>query len=195
MINNVLIYGFDTNNRNLIKSIFKEEEFCIIETDCTTDLIALPACAIIISCNDFSEEDYSELIAAYKDIDVFSELVIFVGTVNYDLNKKFFNYSDMDKFLEKGKYLVMTAKRRERKRHTFSSAISMAIRILSEIQNNPGVTTKCMAEKFEVNSRTVQRYIETLNMAGEAIIKEKHTGGWRLEYDKSLLILTESTEE
>ncbi len=188
---NVFLYGFNRDDACRIKSFFSDSKFVVIEITEFMDLLAGYACAVIISADRFSEDDFDLFFSAYRDTDTFSEVIVFVGELpckSKDI-KKFNVCSDIDAFCEKGKYFALQAVKKEKKRHTFSSTVSMAIRILAEIQNNPGITSAQLAENCEVSIRTVQRNVETLKMSGESIIKDPVTKGWRLEFQESLLLI------
>ena len=85
------------------------------------------------------------------------------------------------------KYILLNARRKQKKSVTFSNTVAMAIRILSEIHLHPGITTSQLAEKLEVSQRTVQRYVETLRVAGEWIEYDAKTKGLSLVDGKSVL--------
>ena len=59
--------------------------------------------------------------------------------------------------------------------------------MLSEIRKHPGITTAELAEIIERNAKTVQRYITTLNCAGEFIEYDRKKKGWFLFENKSVL--------
>ena len=66
--------------------------------------------------------------------------------------------------------------------------MAMILRVLREIRANPGISTKALAEKLELSTRTVQRHIETLRMAGEFIDYDRSKRGWQLTANKSELL-------
>ena len=51
----------------------------------------------------------------------------------------------------------------------------------------PGITTAQLAKKIEISQRSVQRYIETLRVAGEWIEYDRNLKGWKLADGKSVL--------
>jgi len=85
------------------------------------------------------------------------------------------------------KYLLLDATRSDRRNDTYSDTISQTIRVLSEIRKHPGITTAELAEIIERNAKTVQRYITTLNCAGEFIEYDRKKKGWFLFDNKSVL--------
>lgn len=191
MNRDVFLYGFNQEDACRIRPFFPDSKFDVTEITSFMDLFAEFACAVIISADKFTEDDLELFYSAYRDMDVISEVIVFVGELPYiskDI-KKFNVCPDIDTFIEKGKYFALQAIKREKKRHTFSSTISTAIRILAEIQSNPGITSAQLAEECEVSVRTIQRNIETLKMSGESIIKDSVTKGWKLEFDESFLLM------
>ena len=85
------------------------------------------------------------------------------------------------------KYLLLEATRSEKRNDTYSDTIAQTIRVLSEIRKHPGITTAELAEIIERNAKTVQRYITTLNCAGEFIEYDRKKKGWFLFENKSVL--------
>ena len=55
------------------------------------------------------------------------------------------------------------------------------------IDDNPGITSKEIADAIELTPRSVTRYIETLNVAGESIVYNNKSKGWSLQFKESLL--------
>lgn len=91
------------------------------------------------------------------------------------------------KKIEKIKYILLTARRKQKKTETFTFALTNSIRILSQIHLHPGITTSQLTKQLEVSQRTVQRYIETLCVAGEWIEYDAKTKGLSLTDGKSVL--------
>ncbi len=90
-------------------------------------------------------------------------------------------------YLKSFHMIAIGAYRRSKKNVNFSSTLANTIIILSQIRNKPFVTTKELAEKLELSERTIQRYIETLRVAGEWIEYDISRKGWRLCDGKSIL--------
>ncbi len=85
------------------------------------------------------------------------------------------------------KYILLSAYRKTKKNENFSATLANSLIILSEIRKHQYVTTKELAEKLELSERTVQRYIETLRVAGEWIEYDVSHRGWKLQTGKSVL--------
>lgn len=60
--------------------------------------------------------------------------------------------------------------------------------VLKRILAKPYITTKEIAEELELSERSVQRYIETLNIAGEQIFYDTKKHGWYLFDGESYLL-------
>lgn len=85
------------------------------------------------------------------------------------------------------KYLLIESCQKRKKSESFSATLANAIFILSSIRNFPGITTKELSDKLEISPRSVQRYIETLRIAGEWIEYDPAQKGWKLSTGKSVL--------
>ena len=59
--------------------------------------------------------------------------------------------------------------------------------ILSLIRSHPGIKTQELVDKFEMPTRTIQRYIFALQAPGEWIEYDTHKRGWQLQYSISIL--------
>ena len=69
--------------------------------------------------------------------------------------------------------------------------------ILTQILKHPNITTEELYNKMkymqeEVSIRTIERYIESLCMAGEFIEKDKKTKGWKLGCDGESILLSDA---
>lgn len=70
---------------------------------------------------------------------------------------------------------------------SFSKKIANCLIILSSIRSKPGIKTQELSEKLEISTRTVQRYISTLQVAGEWIEYDPVKKGWTLSHGISIL--------
>lgn len=161
----------------------------IIDTDCHTDLFAVSTFALIINPRNLKDDELTAIFDFYSEIDCFSESVIFTDTVLLPekLKGKILLYQNFDQLASNLKYILLSAYRKQKKHDNFSATLANAITILSEIRKNRGITTRQLADKLEISNRTVQRYIETLRIAGEWIEYDYHLKGWKLSAGKSVL--------
>ena len=88
---------------------------------------------------------------------------------------------ELEKAKEKLKYDLLAAYRRQKKNTTFSRTIANALVVLTQIRKHPGVTTEILSGILELSPRTIQRYIESLRIAGEWITynPSKKDGNYR----------------
>lgn len=160
-------------------------------SDCFTDIIATAYIAVIINPDLLTAENieyFNELVA---DVGNTSGTLIFTKTHNIlnQLSKsvKYQVFADDFEFEDKIKYILLESSRTEKRNSAYSDTISQTIRVLSEIRKHPYITTAELAVKIERNARTVQRYITTLNCAGEFIEYDRKKKGWCLYENKSVL--------
>lgn len=180
----IMIYGLNEMEIKRIEAIAAKRGV-VYSTDSVTDLIATVSDMIICS----SSENLSTLFDFYQEIGYFSETVILIGDIVLPkaLRNKVNVFADFEEMEIKFKYMLMDANRKQRKNENFSATLANAIFILSSIRNSPGISTSELAEKLEISTRSVQRYIETLRIAGEWIEYAPAQKGWKLSAGKSVL--------
>lgn len=145
--------------------------------------------AIIVRTDIIDKEDINILIDYYKEIAPFSESIAFIGRVQLpkELTRHITVYENFDMFTEKIKYFLLSAYRKQKKTENFSVTLANAIMILSLIRKQPYITSAELSEKLELSQRSIQRYIETLRVAGEWIEYSAEKKGWMLSAGKSVL--------
>jgi len=188
----VLVYGISDNQFAIICEELPSSDIRVVDcSDCFTDIIALPYIAVILN-PDVMEQEHIDYFNDYaNEVLYFTEKIIFTKDhpVLKQLNKNV-KHVVLDGDFEikaKIKYLLLDATRSDRRNDTYSDTISQTIRVLSEIRKHPGITTAELAEIIERNAKTVQRYITTLNCAGEFIEYDRKKKGWFLFDNKSVL--------
>lgn len=186
---NVFAYGFTPDEEKIIKKMLPTKESRLSSTDCFTDLIAINSYAMLINVPAVSLEDWDMLWDFYLELEVVPETVVLVGDgiVPKKLKGKIQVYPDFETCREKLKYVLLSAYRKSKKAETFSSTLANAILILSQIRLSPGVTTAQLAERLGLSNRSIQRYIESLRVAGEWIEYDRNLKGWTLTDGKSIL--------
>ena len=192
MRNTILIgaYGLSDDQIAFLKKSVPAENYEIMDTDCFTDIIAHSEMANVIVWDRLSDEDKSILIDFYTEIAPFSETMIIIGDA--DLPKELKNcvlvYPTFDDFSTNAKYMFLNARRKAKKNKEFSETLANCLKILSLLRDNQYITTQEIAEKLDKSTRTIQRYIETLRVAGESIDYDIEHKGWTLtEAGKSIL--------
>ena len=191
-LSNVLIYGITDEQLVLVHENLPNTNTVVIDcSDCFTDIIATAYIAVIINPDLLTAGNivyFNELVA---DVGNTSGTLIFTKPHNI-LNQlsrsvKYQVFADDFEFEDKIKYILLESSRTEKRNSAYSDTISQTIRVLSEIRKHPYITTAELAEKIERNARTVQRYITTLNCAGEFIEYDRKKKGWFLYENKSVL--------
>ena len=187
---NIIVYGFD-EELDFIESIVPRKGTAILDTDCTTDLIAIGCYASITNLSKIEDEELQILYDFYLDVLDPIEVPILIGIpslpVPTQLSNVFVLYESFEKAKEKLKYDLLAAYRRQKKNTTFSRTIANALVVLTQIRKHPGVTTEKLSEILELSPRTIQRYIESLRIAGEWITYNPSKKGWELQDGKSIL--------
>lgn len=188
----VLVYGISDDQFAIICEELPSSDIRVVDcSDCFTDIIALPYIAVILN-PDVVEQEHIDYFNDYaNEVLYFTEKIIFTKDhpVLNQLNKNV-KHVVLDGDFEikaKIKYLLLDATRSDRRNDTYSDTIAQTIRVLSEIRKHPGITTAELAEIIERNAKTVQRYITTLNCAGEFIEYDRKKKGWFLFDNKSVL--------
>ena len=182
-------FGLSDDQIEIIKSNVPTKKCDVMETDCFSDIVACSEMAIIVMWDKLATDEKTLLIDFYTEIAPFSETLILIGEPDIpdELKKEVSIYRSFEEFSPNAKYVLLSAYRRSKKNENFSSTLANSIMILSIIRNKPFVTTKEISQKLELSDRTVQRYIETLRVAGEWIEYDVNRRGWILNEGKSIL--------
>lgn len=162
----------------------------LFATECLTDLVAtFNGCAKVVNMEACSEKDLEFLFWLYDEVPHFPETVILIGDCKPGLgNSKFLRYQTFQDLETDLKYVLLDARRKKKASDNFSNSLANALRILKLVAEKPGISSKEIAEKLEIAPRSVTRYIETLNIAGESIVYDRKTNGWSLEFGESFLM-------
>ena len=187
--NLIATIGLEQDEISYIKKILPQKECEIIVADVVSDIIASSEIAVIVRADALSQTDIELLYDYYKEIVPFSETVIFLADIDIpiELKKHIMVYKDFDSIRDNLKYILLSAYRKQKKSENFSATLANAILILSTIRKKPYITSAELAEKLELSQRSVQRYIETLRVAGEWIEYDTEHKGWHLQVGKSVL--------
>jgi len=186
----IAVYGFSDQETDIIQSLLTKSTMELFVAACVTDLFAIDHMMIIVNVSCVPDSDLQPLFAYYKQVPDFTESVILVGDcTQLAVNNRMTVYAEFDDLQKNLKYLLLAAHRQRKNAESFSRSISYALIILKMTSENPGISSKEIADRLELSPRSVTRYIETLNMSGESIVYNRKQNGWSLEYDASLLKL------
>lgn len=185
----VIVKGLSLDEIEFIKANLPNNEIEILVTDEVTDLVAISATVLFLNIDKFNEEEKSLIIDCYTEIgDCSDETVFWIGEEEppKHLKKRFQYYRKFEDVLGNMKYMLLKSYQQSKKVKEFSKRLADSLIILSEIRLHPGIKTQELATKMEVSTRTIQRYIATLQMAGEWIEYDHVNKGWRLQYGISI---------
>lgn len=182
-------FGLNEEEIMFIREHLPQKECEIMAAYNVTDIIAVSEFAAIVNTNKINQHDLAMLFEFYTEIAPFSETVIFLGDVIIpaDLTGYIAVYKDFDDLKDNLKYILLSAYRKQKKSANFSNTLSNVILVLSVIRRHPYVTSAELAEKLGLSRRSIQRYIETLRVAGEWIEYDSNRKGWYLQEGKSVL--------
>lgn len=149
--------------------------------ECATDIIALPSIGVFINPDALGKDGVEMLIDYYMDTWMFlSEVVVFTSKIDALKVPKIL-YIEHDAFTHKNINTILEEARAKNKRNAgYHARLALCLTILKKIWNNPGISTKMLAEECEVSEKSVLRYIETLRVSGEWIEYDRLSRGWKL---------------
>lgn len=187
-----MTYGLTQNQQDAVSKQLPSKSMEIVDvTGQYTDIIACSHIAVIIDPANCEKEELETIIELFCEIGSFAEKVVFTGQVKLptELKHKILVYSSFEEMDDRLKYILLSAYRSKKKASQFSRNISDVLLIVDLIRKNPGIKTKALAERLELSNRSVQRYIETLRVAGEWIDYDRKLKGWYLAAGKSILLM------
>lgn len=184
----ILTYGLTAEETNQLQKNIPINYSAFI-TECFTDLIATPVSGIVARISKLSVNERNMLLDFFCEIGDFSEAIILIGEISLppNLRRKINIFSSFELMQQQIKFILMDAYRKQKKYKNFSIIVANTLFVLSAIIKTPGISTRELAEKLEVSERSVQRYIETLRIAGEWIEYDTASKGWKLSVGKSVL--------
>ena len=186
-----MTYGLTQTQQDAVSRQLPSKSMKIVDvTGHYTDIIACSNIAVIINPAACEEDELESIIEFFQEIGSFAEKVVFTSQVKLpkELKHKILVYSSFEEMEDRLKYILLSAYRSTKKASQFSRNISDVLLIVDLIRKNPGIKTKALAEKLELSNRSVQRYIETLRVAGEWIEYDRSLKGWSLIAGKSILL-------
>ena len=187
----ITTYGLTEEQFSYVKEHSTDEyEIRDFSENDVTDLIADYSCILIVNGDMLSDEGQTTFLNFYEELDgQFDETVVWLGkkVLPSVLKKVFKCYDSFDDMRDDLKYILLEARKKKNKSVEFCKVLTYGIMILSLIRNKPGITTAEIVEKTDLQKRTVQRYINSLQVAGEHIEYDHKIKGWKLSYGKSVL--------
>jgi biotin operon repressor len=170
------------NKLNILENCLPENTVLYDATGCATDIITLyQAFGVIINLAVMPKNELDIIVDYYNEaMWGISEIVIFTKKVTALKTPKALYVNDSDFTFEKIKTMLKQAETRSKRNDGYHARLSLCLMILKKIRNCPGVSTKKMAEEYEVSEKTILRNIETLRVSGEWIEYDRESRGWKL---------------
>ena len=180
----VTTFGLSIEQNELVEAALPAKGYELLVTDAPTDLIAISASAIIINAAALGAESSEMVFDYYEEVaDCTDETVFWIGNPKPTsrLRVKFKCYESFDELAVNLKYHLLSAHSKSKKAKDFSKQLMEYLLIMKLIRSRPGIRTQELVEELELSTRTVQRYISTLQAAGEWIAYDHTKKGWYLQ--------------
>ena len=199
MDNRICLCNLTLEEVDLVKVNKPNKECEIYVADTLADIIAHSCFMVIANVNNVLKDDLKSFINFYEEIIPYSETIILIGNVNLPakLKRKIKVYDSFEEFKISLKYILLSASSKTKRSNNYSRMLVNSLYILTQILKHPNITTEELYNKMkymqeEVSIRTIERYIESLCMAGEFIEKDKKTKGWKLGCDGESILLSDA---
>lgn len=188
----IITYGLTDEQNSFIGTCLPTKEYKVedLSDHDETDLIAHRGTVLIINAEKMSENGRKLLGGFYLELNsAFDENVIWLGEPlpPDELTKAFECYNSFYEIRDKLKYILLSAHKCEERAVEYSRILEKGLQVLRLIRNEPGISTKAICARTKLETRTVQRYIETLRTVGESIEFDRKSNGYRLTDGKSLV--------
>ena len=175
----ILCLGCTEKEIRIIKQNLPNKNIQIAETEIAFELYVIPNFLTIINPDNLDKEEIDQCAAFYKETD-YERPVLTHRCEKMDSKRIRYRLVEGDEFAEKIKFIILEYKKSLKKDTQFYNSLTEVLLVLKEIRDNPGISTKKIAEKIERNERKVLRYIHTLACAGEWIEYDSKKRGWYL---------------
>lgn len=186
----VTTFGLTKQQNELVENSLPSKGCVLYDTDVPTDLVAISASSLIINASALDSNGRELIFDCYTELgESIDETVFWLGYPKppQPLRARFKCYESFEEIASNMKYLLLSAYKKSRNARDFSKKMANCLIILSSIRSNPGIKTQELSEKLEVSTRTIQRYISTLQVAGEWIEYDPVKKGWTLSHGISIL--------
>lgn len=176
----IMVYGLTKKQISIIsKNIPRNLKTVITKADCYLDIFVLPIAEFyIVDSKKVKTEDMENFNECY--VETFYKNTTYFMSKEKRLKKHHKFFKDEKDFEKNISYVILGFISEHKKRAAFSEQIANVLYVLKRILAKPYITTKEIAEELELSERSVQRYIETLNIVGEEIFYDTKKHGWYL---------------
>lgn len=180
----VTSFGLSDEQNKVVKNALPVKGYELLDTDASSDLIAISAAALIINAAALDTDSREMVFDYYTEVgDCTDETVFWIGSPKppNHLRAKFKCYENFDKLAVNLKYHLLSAHSKSKKARDFSKQLMECLLIMKLIRSRPGIRTQEIVDELELSTRTVQRYISILQAAGEWIAYDHTKKGWYLQ--------------
>ncbi len=180
----VTTFGLSDEQNNVVENALPVKGYELLDTDASSDLIAISAAALIINAAALDIDSREMVFDYYTEVgDCTDETVFWLGYPKppNHLRAKFKCYENFDELAVNLKYHLLSAHSKSKKAKDFSKQLMECLLIMKLIRSHPGIRTQEIVGELELSTRTVQRYISTLQAAGEWIAYDHTKKGWYLQ--------------
>ncbi len=180
----VTSFGLSDAQNKVVKNALPIKGYELLDTDASSDLIAISAAALIINAAALDTDSREMVFDYYTEVgDCTDETVFWIGSPKppNHLRAKFKCYENFDELAVNLKYHLLSAHSKSKKAKDFSKQLMECLLIMKLIRSRPGIRTQEIVDELELSTRTVQRYISTLQAAGEWIAYDHTKKGWYLQ--------------
>lgn len=180
----VTTFGLSDEQNKVVENALPVKGYELLDTDASSDLIAISAAALIINAAALDTDSREMVFDYYTEVgDCTDETVFWIGSPKppNHLRAKFKCYENFDELAVNLKYHLLSAHSKSKKAKDFSKQLMECLLIMKLIRSRPGIRTQEIVDELELSTRTVQRYISTLQAAGEWIAYDHTKKGWYLQ--------------
>ena len=185
----IMTYGL-TEEQNCFVETCKPDGYTIFRAESPTDLIAIQSSVTIVKADALDRDSAEMVYSFYNEIDGCTSEKILWNEDHYlasDLPRNFIGYDTVEEMNRTLKTVLLSQIRIAQKVTDYSRRLRDLVQVLALIRKHPGLSTKAIAEKLDMNPRTVQRNIAVLKAAGEWVEYDEHKKGWKLFHNVSIL--------
>lgn len=179
----ILTFGLTPHQQQTLADTLKEPRFELVTAQSAKQIIYGDYFALIIHRDSIPQEETESLQIFFSEIDGASTTKIFITSKEDALTESTNSilFSCFKEILPKVCEILKKAYDRAKRQESLTKSMSISFFILNEIIENPGISTRAIAEKLKRSEAAVKRYIEELCMAGKTIYYDLALNGWKLK--------------
>lgn len=186
----VVTYGLSNEQNAIVKNALPSREYELYVADAASDVIAISGGAAIINADNCDSEDVELFIDYLSEIQKgINQIIIWISKSppNKGTERLIKFYKKFEDVTDDLKYILLSAFKTSKRINDFSKKMADCLMILSFIRSKPGIKTQELSKRLEIPQRAIQRYVSTLQAAGEWIEYDTVKRGWKLQNGISVL--------